>query len=147
MLIVLIACCLPGLNFEAHAQGPYKLLLRGEPSPFDTAVAIQVQTYRRETAKMAADDRLIKGLNRTVESYQKTIEQVKRAREVDGRIIAEYEQQQKQDAAVKADLYVQVDQLLEQANKQRKPGFFEGPKFWGPLGVVLGVIIGVKVSM
>lgn len=45
-----------------QAQSPYKLLLKGEKSPYDSGVVIHLPTYRIETKKLKSADALIDSL-------------------------------------------------------------------------------------
>src|SRR5688500_14284283 len=46
-----------------EAQGQYRLVTRGEPSPFDSAVLIRIDRYRAESLKFELADKLIDSLN------------------------------------------------------------------------------------
>lgn len=102
---------LTALSFSAQAQ--YKKLTFGNPCPFDTAVAIQINTYRAETLKLQSADGLISGLQTQI-ILQKT-EITKK----DSAILLSYqyalvyqkEVQQKQET---------INQLSEQFNQLAK---------------------------
>lgn len=53
--ILTILSCLTALT----SSGQYKLLLHGDPSPFDTGVVITINRYRLETRKLRLADTLI----------------------------------------------------------------------------------------
>lgn len=50
------------------AQSPYKLLLKGEKSPYDSGVVIHLPTYRVETLKLKSADVLIDSLSSEIKS-------------------------------------------------------------------------------
>ena len=60
------------LTISAQAQelDPYKLLLKGERSPYDSAVAIELPTYRFETQKLQLGDQLIDSLLVEIDSLR-----------------------------------------------------------------------------
>lgn len=59
------------ISVSAQELSPYKLLLQGERSPYDTAVAIELPTYRFETWKLQTADQLIDSLSVEIDSlYQ-----------------------------------------------------------------------------
>jgi hypothetical protein len=67
-------------GFWANGQGSnYKLLTRGKPCPFDTAVAVQIKTYRLESRKFEIQD----SLNTSLQAQVKTLEAgIKKAQKI-----------------------------------------------------------------
>lgn len=57
--------------FEVNAQ--YKKLTFGQPSPFDTAVAVRIDRYRLETKKFKLADKLIDSLSWEVKSLYREV--------------------------------------------------------------------------
>lgn len=58
--LMLITAILLSIALSSKAQ--YSLMLKGERNPFDTAVAIHIDTYRLESKKFSLADTLIKSL-------------------------------------------------------------------------------------
>lgn len=55
------------LTSEASAQTDlYRLLIKGQPSPFDSAVAVRLDRYREETKKLALGQQLVDSLSEEV---------------------------------------------------------------------------------
>ena len=56
------------LTSEATAQQEnlYRLLIKGQPSPFDSAVAVRLDRYREETKKLALGQQLVDSLTEEV---------------------------------------------------------------------------------
>src|SRR5688572_25735081 len=57
------------LTSEVTAQAvhpQYRLLVKGQPSPFDSAVAVRLDRYREETKKLAIGQQLVDSLTEEV---------------------------------------------------------------------------------
>jgi len=126
--------------FSQVVTDPYTLLTRGQPSPYDTAVAIQVKTYRTETLKMEQADKVINDLQISNNYLKQTLYQAelksKQSEAVQAKIISEQGKQMAEDAKTKEDFKRQFDKLAKVANRPR--GFFRSPALWGTIGAVLG---------
>jgi len=57
--------------FEASAQ--YKKLTKGQPNPFDTAVAVRIDRYRAETLKLKFASTLVDSLIKEIDGLYKEI--------------------------------------------------------------------------
>lgn len=55
-------CLAAALSSEAQNNSYYHLILKGQPSPFDTAVAVRIDRYRLESLTMKAHRELIDSL-------------------------------------------------------------------------------------
>jgi hypothetical protein len=58
------------ISVSAQDLEPYKLLIKGERSPYDSAVAIELPTYRFETDKLQLGDQLIDSLVVEIDSLR-----------------------------------------------------------------------------
>lgn len=61
------------LLIALSSEAQYTLLLKGQPSPYDSGVVIQIKTYRIETRHLKTADDYIKSLNQTIDSLNATI--------------------------------------------------------------------------
>lgn len=59
------------LTTALTSEGQYFKLLKGQSSPFDTAVAIQINRYRLETVKLKLADRLVDSLISEIKSLHR----------------------------------------------------------------------------
>lgn len=136
-MILLTAVCLFGPVFNAQAQ--YTKLVKGEPSPYDTAVAVRVDVYRLETQKMVAADKVIAGQRATIDAQMRAIENAQKKSKIDAKTIKELEAQVEQDAIIKEQLHADYVALEKIANK--RPSIFKSPKLWAVLGFATGALI------
>jgi hypothetical protein len=58
--IILLACLC--LTFNSFSQGAYSFLLRGQKSPYDSAVSIEIHEYRKIRFKLTTSDSLVVAL-------------------------------------------------------------------------------------
>lgn len=69
-IIVLLLLIVP---IFSRGQSPYKFLLKGDKSPYDSGVVIHLSTYRIETKKLKAGDILVDSLLKENQSLSNEI--------------------------------------------------------------------------
>lgn len=114
------------LNSEAQ----YKLLTRGQPSPYDTAVAVEIHRFRLEGQKLKVGSALIDSLNRELFFMQGQLVFAARIRDIDSLQIESLER-----SSARKDSLNQV--LVKSINAIPTAD----PKFWTKDKIGVGVLV------
>jgi len=143
-MILLFVLCLGGPVTDLHAQGAappkdYTLLFKGEPVPYDTAVAMDVKTYRQESLKFDIADKTINDQKASITKLERTNTLLLDQANTGQKINIALNEQISADAKTKEDLRRRFEKLQKTAN--RGPGLFGSPLFWGPVGAVAGYVL------
>lgn len=133
--ILTILSCLTVLT----SSGQYKLLLKGQPSPFDTAVAIHIDRYRVETHKLRLADTLIRELifENTSRLHERQMnDSLSVARMF---VMRELTQSNIRKDVTIATLNTNYNKLFHEATLPKR--WYEDPWKVGPAGFCLGVVL------
>ena len=126
----------------AEVFGNYSFMTKGQRSPFDTAVAVNLPQYRLETLKFDLCDSLITALQSITDNQNKQIflleERVENLRE----LTAAYEAQITRKNAVNVDLMNEYGRLSKSYAKERT--WFKRNGKWLCFGV--GVAVGGTIT-
>lgn len=133
-IVIIVILLLSARNINAQ----YSLMTHGERCPFDTSVAIQIDTYRLESLKMKLADSLINSLTYQVQlsdSISYTLQKQLALSAIKGRI-KEEELNTKQET---------IDKLLKQLEYKPEPTWWD--KYHKPAIFVGGVVVGIGGSI
>ena len=122
-------------------ESPYTLMVKGERNPYDSAVAIELPTYRFETAKLQLGDELIDSLIVEVDSLR--AERLITDKVIELQEVAINKQEkalQRQDSTL-SRLDKNYELLYKHATKPDP--WYTKPWAIGLLGLVLGILIGM----
>ena len=125
---------------EATAEvfGNYSFMTKGQRSPFDTAVAINIGQYRVETMKFDLCDSLITTLQSITDNQQKQI------LTLEGRVSnlqilnGTYEMELERKALVNNQLLMEYDRLNKAYSKERTWFKRNGKWLWFGAGIIVG---------
>lgn len=127
----------------------YRLILKGQPSPFDSAVAINLPIYRLESEKLKLGSELIDSLGQEIRSLYQTIQisdSLYRLSQIENRALSAAYLQKDSLATSYLNLYHDADKRAQEYLNNNKRTWIEDPKTWGVGGVVIGFIIHSFIS-
>ncbi len=125
---------------HSEAQTAYQLLLKNQKNPYDSAVVIEISTYRQVRAKVTIADNYVNSLKKQIDSLkQETV--------ISDELLSKYSNlQQIQDSSAKRNdiafqrLNENFDKLLAKANEP-KPKWFKRPWVFVAAGVFGGFLL------
>lgn len=120
-------------------ETPYKLLLKGEASPYDSAVAIEINRYRQETVKLRTAETVIESLQEEVELQKLTSIKYKELAEQRSLSIDLLQREVERKDKLNQKL---VDDSIAGLEKALNRKWFEKPEIW--VGVAVAVIVLIK---
>lgn len=121
MILLLLTAALP-------SEAQYKLLLRGQPSPFDTAVAVEIHRYREEGLKLQYGQKLVDSLNLELYSTRVELRFADRIHFIDSTKISALEKSNTRKDSVNQVVAANVEKMIAIATK--KEPLWKDPKVW-----------------
>lgn len=124
---------------KAQTNGNYILSVKGDKVPFDSAVVIKIDQYRKESQFIKRQDQLIESLNAEVQENKRLLIQSSRILDTNQTIMVSMQQSSREK-----DLLLKTQNDLVQRLKQEltKPlPFYNSPIVMGGLGILVGVLI------
>jgi hypothetical protein len=137
----LILCLLICPSFELAAQtiSPYTFSLKGRPSPYDSAVTIQIAEYRKIRIKITTADSLVDALSSEINQLLTLVDKQDQA----NRILLDLTSRQEKTIARKdetiQDLSGQFDKLYETTVSKKK--FYQTNGFKYGAGGTLALVL------
>lgn len=127
---------------SAQAQSPYTMLLKSEKSPYDTAVAIEIKTYRIETTKLRFADIVIDSLSSENVSLRKEIDAADTVMKWQAVTITTQDDLIQKSETRWTDLnsnYQQIFKLIQEKDEPEK--WYKNKYLWIGAAFVSGVLI------
>lgn len=114
-------------------------MTKGQAVPFDTAVVVQINTYRLESQKMEQADTLVASQRALITHLQGAVATASELNATNNRIVSE-------QAALLAAKLQHQQTLEEQVAALRKIAakktpWYADPKLWGTAGLVIGILL------
>jgi len=122
----------------AKILGNYSLMTKGQRSPFDTAVAVNIRQYRAETLKFDLCDSLITALQLITDNQNKQILILEKRVENLRELTAAYEAEITRKNAVNVDLMNEYGRLSKAYGKERTWLKRNGKWLWFGAGIIVG---------
>lgn len=120
------------------------MVSKGEPMPYN-GVAVGLETYRTETAKIKKQDEVIAGLRKELAGRKQEQAATERILVVDSAAYTkERELRLSAEKAAEA-IAANLENCVKQSQKLG-PKWFERPAVIAPAAAVIGVLLGVKFS-
>ena len=126
----------------AEVFGNYSFMTKGQRSPFDTAVAVNIGQYRAETLKFDLCDSLITALQLITDNQSNLVSTLEKQVINLQELNAAYETEIERKNAVNVDLMNEYSRLSKAYSKERK--WFKRNGKWLCFGV--GVTVGGVVT-
>jgi hypothetical protein len=136
-LILLTSIC-PTFELGAQTLSPYTFSLKGRPSPYDSAVIIQIAEYRKIRIKVTTADSLVDALSTEINQLLTLVDKQDQA----NRILVDLTSRQEATISRKEetieDLSDQFDRLYEKSVSKKKFYQTNGFKYGaGGIGALL----------
>lgn len=138
-----IASMLSGQISKAQAPPKYIKVLRGQVSPFDTAVLVEINQYRLETKKLRAADALLKGYDNEIAHLYRAAADCDSLRAATTALIASKDRQIASKELTIQQLNDQFDALLKL--QAPRPNWFTRNKFW--IGIAAGAAVSAYICL
>lgn len=126
-----------GLVLTSEAQ--YKFLVEGEKSPFDSAVAIHLPTYRIESNLLKKYPQVVEGLQKENSILEGTITKVIEKETLHSEKVILLSKQLNEKNETVIALQQSVNDLNLELNKP--PRWFQRKELWGGVGLIVGIFI------
>lgn len=133
-----------------HADGicpgypDYQLRLKGERVKFDSAVAVNLPVFRKESEKLKLGSSLIDSLGQEIRSLNQTIQisdSLYRISQLENKELSRAFMRKDSLADHYLKSYHDADKIAQAYLDKNKKTWIEDPKTWGVGGVVIGFIL------
>lgn len=129
--------------FNVFSQ--YKLLTRGQPSPYDSAVAVRLDQYRKETQKIDLGERLIDSLKAELAAMRIFVIHKDSLTFIDRATILQQARTIDRQQITIDDLNFNIQRVAKlgvaSTGKTILGKLFRKPEFWFGAGLITGIII------
>jgi len=131
------------LTFEGFSQ-KYSKLFKGDRSPYDTGVIIELSEYRKIRIKVNYADSIIRSLNREISNSYSIIKQRDSIQLIMLKLIESKENQVARQSQLIESINKDFDALYNASNRKKK--FFQKQSYMLGSGFMLGIITSILIK-
>lgn len=126
------------LSTVQTSKAQYTLVTKGDIIKYDSAVAVEISTYRNESAKLKIADSLINSLQYEIKLLQIEVDTYEKVQINHSKTVGMLNSIIKNKQILLEKNIKEYQDLLIKSSERK---FYKRPEFWGVIGFVLGALI------